>query len=98
MVQHWEEETSKRNDKIMSCANYVNEKRGSRASAKDFSVSPLDVRAARDAWTAKTLAESSISRSQSLRGVERSERMDKLRRERDELVRKLGLDAKNGAT
>jgi hypothetical protein len=79
MVQHWEHETTRRSD-IVSCAGYVSAKRVS------VEASPLAVKAARDAWTATTMRGNGKRTSE-----ERGERMDKLRRQRDELVRKLGL-------
>jgi hypothetical protein len=89
MVQHWEEETSRRTDTVISCANYVSSKRLSSTSAKDIGASPLAVKAARDAWTAKVNAP--VIKPASVTSRERGERIDKLRRQRDELVRKLGL-------
>ena len=88
MVQHWEEETSRRTDTVISCANYVSSKRLS-SSVNDVAASPLAVKAARDAWTAKVNAP--VAKPASVTSRERGERIDKLRRQRDELVRKLGL-------
>jgi hypothetical protein len=79
MVQHWEHETTRRSD-IVSCAGYVSAKRVS------VGASPLAVKAARDAWTATTMRGNGKRTSE-----ERGERIDKLRRQRDELVRKMGL-------
>jgi hypothetical protein len=90
MVQHWEEETSRRTDNIVSCSNYVAAKRLSNTNFKDVSTSRSAVSAAKDAWSAK-LDAASVSRAASLRSIERRERIDKLAPRRDELARKLGL-------
>ena len=89
MVQHWEEETCKRSDKIVSCANYVASKRST--SLKDVGASPLAVRAVRDTWTAKSTTSAAVSRASSLRSG--AERIDNLRRQREDLVRKMGLSS-----
>jgi hypothetical protein len=93
MVQHWEEETSKRiPENIVSCAGYVASKRHSSPPGtivKDVS-SSLAVKAARDAWGMKA---ATVSRAESLRVVERErvERIGRLSSKREELVRKMGL-------
>ena len=85
MVQHWEDETSRRNDKMVSCASYVSSKCLSSASMKDIGASPLAVRAARDTWTAKSSASmTTTSRTSSFRSQ---------RRPRDGLVRTVGITA-----
>ena len=96
MVQHWEEETSKRTpENIGSCANYVASKRHStppeRSSAKDVDASSLlSGMAARDSRAAKA---ATVTRAESLRIGERErlERIGKLSSKREELVRKMGL-------
>jgi hypothetical protein len=89
MVQHWEDETNKRNDKLVTCANYVASKRTS--SFKDGSPSPLAVRAVKDGWTAKCSGSTTtLSRTPSLRG---GERINNFRRQREDLVKKkMGLN------
>jgi hypothetical protein len=89
MVQHWEEETSRRSDTVISCANYISSKRLSSTNLTDGAASPLAVKAARDAWTSKVNAPA--AKPESVASRERGERIDKLRRQRDELVKKLGL-------
>ena len=78
MVQHWEDESSKRTD-----TGSISSKR---ASSTMTDISSLAVKAARDAWTAKANSSGSMTGKTSIR-----ERNDKWRRSRDELVRKLGL-------
>ena len=74
MVQHWEDETSRRNDKMVSCASYVSSKRLSSPNIKDTGVSPLAVRAVRDTWTAKSSASmTTISGTSSFRSERRRE-------------------------
>ena len=95
MVQHWEEETSKRTpENIISCASYVASKRHSTPPGvvvRDGGVSSsLAVKAARDAWGVKV---TTVSRTESLKvgEKERAERIGKLSGKRDDLVRKMGL-------
>jgi hypothetical protein len=95
MVQHWEEETSKRiPENMVSCANYVASKRHSTppgAIVRCGGVSSsLAVKAARDAWGMKA---ATVSRAESLRmgTKERAERIGKLSGKRDDLVKKMGL-------
>lgn len=90
MVQHWEEETSRRTDNIISCSKYVAAKRLSSTNSTDVSTSRSAVRAARDAWSAKADA-ASAPRAASLRSIERRERIDRLAPRMDELVMKLGI-------
>lgn len=85
MVQHWETRRDTAGEK--------ERKRFSTTSLSGVAgASQMAVRAARDAWTAKSLG------TQGGKGVvgkgkeERRERIDKLRKQRDELVRKLGID------
>lgn len=70
MVQHWEDESSKQNQNIVSCASYLSSKRVSSSSLKDVNVNPFVVRAARDAWTAKSIVSTETgSRTSSFRSL-----------------------------
>lgn len=113
MVQHWEEESRRRSDARVS-GNGSGSGSGSASSSsgylirgsRDVSASPLAVKAARDAWTAKANTTKTISASTTTskiiggngpRGTVLGDsakgglKVDKLRNKRDELVRKLGL-------
>lgn len=76
MVQHWEDESRRTDTRSVSTSS-------KRSTVAD--ISSLAVKAARDAWAAKTSTPSSITGKT---GVERG---DKWKRSRDGLVRKLGL-------
>lgn len=85
MVQHWEDETARRNDKIVSCANYVSSKCLSSPNMKDAGTSPLSVRAAGDTWVAESSAPmTAISRTSSFRSEKRP---------KDALIRKRSIAA-----
>ena len=98
MVQHWEHESQTRQQRPPSCAAYVSSKRTHPTpSSKDCGVTganPMAVRAAKDAWTARTSSrDKSLSRNSSLRSaaVGGGGSGEGLSRPRDELVRKLGV-------
>lgn len=92
MVKHWEQESSKLNEKKVSCVN------ATRASSiKDVSMNPLAVRATRDIWAAKAVG-TKVEKAVSLRSMERGERKDQLRRQRNESVSKLGLSEGTGVS
>jgi len=76
MVQHWEDESRRTDTRSVSTSS-------KRSTVAD--ISSLAVKAARDAWAAKTSTSSSIT------GKTGIERGDKWKRSRDGLVRKLGL-------
>lgn len=112
MVQHWEEESSRRGSDIRVSGSGNGSASTNRSSghmkrvSRDVSASPLAVKAARDAWTAKAnaakanIAKTTLSKTNGGNGfggttlldsAKGGLKVDKLRNKRDELVRKLGL-------
>ena len=92
MVQHWEKETSRRSNR--NSASSTSTTYSNKRASRDVTASPLAVKAARDAWTAKANAAAKAAAGGGSPGEyarETGQKIDKLRSKRDELVRKMGL-------